>query len=86
MIIKYFNILLLDRYFFLPSTPFIDNRVIDFQNKIMVVYDDLKTKYTRLAKLDSPYAQAMSTRFIRYYNRIGFPDLDAAYVWARIVD
>ena len=75
-----------DRYFFLPSTPFIDNRVIDFQNKIMVVYDDLKTKYTRLAKLDSPYAQAMSTRFIRYYNRIGFPDLDAAYVWARIVD
>lgn len=75
-----------DRYFFLPSTPFIDNRVIDFQNKIMVVYDDLKTKYTRLAKLDSPYAQAMSTRFIRYYNRIGFPDLDADYVLARIGD
>ena len=75
-----------ERYFFLPSTPFIDNRVIDFQNKIMVVYDDLKTKYTRLAKLDSPYAQAMSTRFIRYYNRIGFPDLDADYVLARIGD
>ena len=75
-----------DRYFFLPSTPFIDNRVIDFQNKIMVVYEDLNLKFNRLAKLDDPYSQAMSTSFIRYYNRIGFPDLDAAYVLARIDD
>lgn len=75
-----------DRYFFLPRTPFIENRVIDFQNKIMVVYDDLNLKFNRLAKLDDPYSQAMSTSYIRYYNRIGFPDLDAAYVLARIDD
>lgn len=75
-----------DRYFFLPRTPFIENRVIDFQNKIMVVYEDLNLKFNRLAKLDDPYSQAMSTSFIRYYNRIGFPDLDAAYVLARIDD
>lgn len=75
-----------DRYFFLPRTPFIENRVIDFQNKIMVVYEDLNLKFNRLAKLDDPYSQAMSTSFIRYYNRIGFPDLDADYVLARIDD
>ncbi len=73
-----------DRYFFLPRTPFIENRVIDFQNKIMVAYDDLNLKFRRLTKLDNPYAQAMTTRFVRYYNRIGFPDIDENYVLDRI--
>jgi CheY-like chemotaxis protein len=65
-----------DRYFFLPKTPFVDNRVIDFQIKEMVKYEDLNV-YTRLAKLDSPFAQALVASFIRYYNRIGCPDIDS---------
>jgi CheY-like chemotaxis protein len=65
-----------DRYFFLPKTPFIDNRVIDFQTKEMVKYEDLNA-YTRIAKLDNPFAQAMVASFIRYYNRIGYPDIDS---------
>ncbi len=69
-----------DRFFFLPSTPFIENLVIDFQIKSMVHYEDLKT-YQRVAKLDLPYAQSMISSFIRYYNRIGFPDIDADYVF-----
>jgi len=72
-----------DRYFFLPSTPFIDNLVIDFQIKSMVDYNDLKS-YQRIAKLDLPYAQSMISSFIRYYNRIGFPDIDADYVIANL--
>lgn len=65
-----------DRYFFLPKTPFIENRMVDFQFKEMVKYDDLET-YTRVAKLDSPYAESMVSSFIRYYNRIGYPDIDS---------
>jgi len=68
-----------DRYFFLPSTPFIENLVIDFQIKTMVDYDDLKS-FRRIAKLDLPYAQSMTSSFIRYYNRIGFPDIDSDYI------
>jgi hypothetical protein len=68
-----------DRFFFLPSTPFIENLVIDFQVKTMLDYNDLKS-YHRVAKLDLPYAQSMISSFIRYYNRIGFPDIDSDYV------
>lgn len=68
-----------DRYFFLPQTPFIKNRIIDFQSKEMVKYDDL-VNYTRVAKLDSPYAESMVSSFIRYYNRIGYPDIDSELI------
>lgn len=72
-----------DRYYFLPGTPFIDNHVLDFQNKTMVNYDELKT-FQRIAKLDTPFAQSIVASFTRYYNRIGFPDIDAEYVLARL--
>jgi CheY-like chemotaxis protein len=67
------------RFFFLPGTPFIENSVIDFQNKTMVNYEELN-KFDRIARLDDPFAQSMVTNFIRYYNRIGFPDIDANYI------
>lgn len=73
-----------DRFFFLPATPFIENMVIDFQDKFMVDYNEL-TSYRRVAKLDLPYAQSMISSFIRYYNRIGFPDIDADYVLAGLM-
>lgn len=73
-----------DRYFFLPGTPFIEDRVIDFQDKLMVSYESLKNDFDRLAKLDDPYAQSMHSSFIRYYNRIGFPDIDADYIIKRL--
>lgn len=69
-----------DRYFFLPQAPFIENRVIDFQLNKAVSYADLTTSFDRIAKLDSPFAQSMTSSFIRYYNRIGFPDIDTEYV------
>lgn len=68
-----------DRHFFLPGTPFIENSVVDFQNKIMVTYEDLQN-FVRKTRLDDPYAQSMVSSFIRYYNRIGFTDIDAEYV------
>jgi DNA-binding response OmpR family regulator len=68
-----------DRYFFLPGTPFLPNLILDFQNKNMFEYSDLKS-FSRVAKLDDPYAQSMISSFIRYYNRIGFPDIDTDYI------
>lgn len=68
-----------DRYFFLPGTPFIENLYLDFQNKIIVNYDELGT-FQRVTKLDDPFAQSMVSSFIRYYNRIGFHDIDSEYV------
>ena len=76
-----------DRYFFLPKTPFIEeNRVIDFQNKEMVSYESLSDpkNYERIAKLDSPFAESMVASFIRYYNRIGFPDIDTDYILSNL--
>ena len=73
-----------DRFFFLPGTPFIENRVVDFQDKIMVEYECLNSDFVRIAKLDTPFAQAMATSFIRYYNRIGFPDIDMEYILAHL--
>lgn len=68
-----------EQYFFLPGTPFLENSVIDFQDKIMVDYVSLNSS-KRISKLDTPYAQSMITSFIRYYNRIGFPDIDSDYI------
>ena len=68
-----------DRYFFLPGTPFLENRYIDFQDKIMIDYADLKG-FNRFAKLDNPFTEGMIASFIRYYNRIGYPDIDVEYV------
>lgn len=68
-----------DRYFFLPGTPFLPNLLLDFQSKTMFDYEELKN-FSRVAKLDDPYAQSMISSFIRYYNRIGFPDIDSDYV------
>lgn len=72
-----------DRFFFLPQTPFIKNHVIDFQQKEMVKYEELAT-FSRVAKLDDPFAQSMISAFIRYYNRVGFPDIDTAFVLSKI--
>lgn len=68
-----------DRYYFLPGTPFIDAQVVDFQLKKMVDYSEL-AGYNRVALIDAPFTQAMIASFIRFYNRIGSPDLDADYI------
>lgn len=72
-----------DRFFFLPSTPFLENLTVDFQDNTMLAYSVVKN-FHRVAKLDDPFAQAMLSTFIRYYNRIGYPDLDTDYVISSI--
>lgn len=66
-------------YFFLPKAPFIENSIIDFQKVLMIEIKELQ-KLKKLAKLDDPFAQSMIAHFIRYYNRIGHPDIDSDYI------
>ncbi|MFZ3077151.1 MAG: hypothetical protein WA139_01735 [Candidatus Aenigmatarchaeota archaeon] len=66
-------------FFFLPKTFFIPNCTLDFQNIVVVPTDNL-TQYSKIAKLDDPYAQSMLANFIRYYNRVGHEDIDSNYV------
>lgn len=67
------------RYYFLPGTPFLEHTVIDYQRTNMVPFANLDSFHI-LAKLDDPYAQAMTAQFIRYYSRIGFPDIDSDFI------
>jgi CheY-like chemotaxis protein len=68
-----------DRYFFIPKAPFIENSVLDFQELRIINHAQLAdTK--KIACLDSPYNQSMQSSFIRYYNRIGTPDIDADFI------
>lgn len=69
-----------DRFFFLPGTPFIANTILDFQQSTTIEYPLLKSEFERVAKLDNPFAQSMVSSFIRYYNRVGFPDVDTEYI------
>lgn len=68
-----------DRYFYLPQAPFINNSILDFQHISIIDYEELK-KMKKVARLDDPFAQSMLSYFIRYYNRIGFPDIDSEYI------
>lgn len=72
-----------DRYFFLPGTPFIENRIVDFQQKISVPFETLK-KFKRIARLDSPFAEACLAKFSRYSGRIGTPDLDTDLIMSNL--
>ena len=68
-----------DRYFFLPKTTFITNSILDFQDIIVIPTSELN-RYTKIAKVDSPFAESMLSNFIRYYNRVGFPDIDSDHI------
>lgn len=68
-----------DRYFFLPQAPFIENSILDFQNVFTIGYDEL-SNFKKVARLDDPFAQSMLSSFIRYYNRIAFPDIDSDHI------
>lgn len=66
------------RYHFLPATSFLPGLLVDFQNLIQLPFenDGEDLKQSRVCSLDNPFAEALSAQFIRYYSRLGTPDLD----------
>jgi hypothetical protein len=66
------------RYHFLPGTSFLLGFLVDFQNLIQLPFenDGEELKNSRICSLDNPFAEALTAQFIRYYSRLGTPDLD----------
>jgi len=72
-----------ERYKFLPGTIFIPDLVVDFQ-KLRAITPEEFVAFEVIASLDSPYAEAMLSRFSRYFGRLGTPDVDKQVVLDRL--
>lgn len=68
-----------DRYHFLPAALTIPNLLVDFQSLERIETEELEN-LERLCSLDSPFAEALVSRFLRYWGRLGTPDLDTASI------
>jgi hypothetical protein len=72
-----------DRYLFLPAAPTIPDLVADFQRLRSVTPEELGAM-DRIASLISPFPEAMVSRFIRYFGRVGTEDLDVETIMNRL--
>ena len=75
-----------ERYHYLPAALSIPDLLVDFQSLEVISGDELASNYDRIASLDSPFAEALLSRFARYLGRIGTPDLNLDLVMARLKD
>jgi len=70
-----------DRFYFLPKNEFIGlpDCYLDFEQIYNIKKENIG-KYKKVAHLDSPFSADILTRFARFYNRTGSPDIDHDYV------
>jgi len=64
-----------DRFQFLPGAFILPDLLVDFQ-QIRTVTPEKLDEMERVASLYSPFAEALLSRFVRYFGRLGTPDLD----------
>jgi hypothetical protein len=74
-----------ERYFFLPPTPFLEPFLIDFQKKETINYEQLDADFECITSLDDPMSQAVIAKYMRYYSRVGYRDLDTDYVLSKLI-
>ena len=79
-----------ERFLFLPKAFSIPDIIVDFQRLTILELSTLKEMCsngdcTRIASLDSPFAEALTTQFSQYYGRIGKPDIRDELVLERIM-
>lgn len=72
-----------ERYKFLPGTYFLPDLVVDFQ-KLRTADLQEVIAMECVASLDSPFAEAVVSKFSRYFGRLGTPDLDRNIVLNRL--
>jgi CheY-like chemotaxis protein len=72
-----------DRFHFLPGAVTLPDLVVDFQKIVSLEFAELAA-LLRLASLDSPFAEALVSRFTRFYGRLGVPNLDTDDILRRI--
>ena len=74
-----------ERHFYLPAAMSIPDLVVDLQNVAAIRLKEFGTLgLERLATLDSPFAEALTSQFSRLIGRIGTPELDVNLVMARL--
>ena len=74
-----------DRFFYLPGVLNLPGLVVDLQNVISVTLHNFDSSgVDRLATLDSPFAEALASRFIRLFGRLGTPDLDVDWITTQL--
>lgn len=64
-----------ERFYFLPGALQVPDLVVDFQQLLTLPMRELD-KMDRIASMDSPFSEALLSRFARYFGRLGTPDLD----------
>lgn len=72
-----------ERYRYLPSAFEVPDLIIDFQ-QLETVENAALSNFVRVAALDAPFAQAMLAQFVRYFGRVGTPDLDIDGITERL--
>ena len=71
------------RYKFLPGTIFSTDLVVDFQH-LQCISTTTLTSLSKVAALDSPFAESLLAQFAQYYGRIGTRDLDKTVLKTRL--
>lgn len=64
-----------ERFYYLPGVFGLPHMVLDFQRLLTVPLEKLSSSPC-LARIASPFAEAISAQFVRYVGRIGTPVLD----------
>jgi len=70
-----------ERFKYLPGVLYLPDIVVDFQQLVTLSKEEYENKVRekeciRVASLDSPYSEAILNRFVRYFGRLGTPDLN----------
>ncbi len=63
------------RYWFVPGFLEIPDLYCDFLQLESVSFADLQNQYEGIAVLDTPFAEALQSCFLRFYSAIGLPNL-----------
>ena len=74
-----------NRYIYLPGALRIPDLVVDLQNVVALGRESFASLgLDRLATLDSPFSEALTSQFSRLFGRVGTPDLDTEWVMTRL--
>lgn len=66
-----------DRYKYLPGTSFLPDLLVDLQDSLTIRKEEIiESGLVRVASLDSPFAEYLQAKLIRYFGRVGTPTLD----------
>jgi DNA-binding response OmpR family regulator len=72
-----------ERFFYLPGVIDLPDLLVDFQKLMTIQISDV-SNLSRIASLDSPFANKLMARLLRYYSRQGAPDLDLTLIMERM--